>query len=107
MARLTKEQVWKIVCAESDYADKYDCEISLLPDRIAHDHKPLELWLLWMEQYLSDARKAVTNGYNKQEALNCLRIILSLGMNAAMRHGLPSRKKPRRRGRPVIEEENE
>jgi len=45
-----------------------------------------------MEQYLVDARKAATNGCNKPEALQNLRKILSLGLNAAMRHGLPRRK---------------
>jgi hypothetical protein len=91
--KLTREQVYDIITAEGDYAKKFDCGVSSPPDNICDADKPLELWICWMEQYLSDARKAVTNGYCKPKALHLLRSVLSLGVNAAMYHGLPDREK--------------
>ncbi len=92
--KLTSAEVLKTVENEIEYSKEYDCKVSEPPDRIAHADKPLELWLLWMEQYLADARKQVTSGYNKPQALHHLRVVLSLGFQAAMHHGLPGRVKP-------------
>ena len=61
------------------------------PDSVADKDKPVEVWLCWMQQYLDDARKAATAGYDKTKALDRLRCILNLGVNCAMYHGLPER----------------
>ena len=89
--KLTRDQVYQIITQEGEYAKKYDCKVSSPPDSICDAEKALELWLLWMEQYVLDARKAATNGYNREEALEHLRCALSMGINAAMYHGLPVR----------------
>lgn len=89
--KLTREEVNEVVAREGKFAKRYDCGKSSPPSQLADADKPLELWLLWMEQYLHEARKAVTSGYDKKKALHKLRVVLSLGTNAAMYHGLPSR----------------
>lgn len=89
--KLTREQVYQIITQEGEYAQKYDCKTSVPPESICDAEKPLELWLLWIGQYIADAQKAATNGYNREEALESLRCALSMGVNAAMHHGLPQR----------------
>jgi hypothetical protein len=90
--KLTREQVNEIVRQEGEFAKRYDCQVSYPPRHICDADKPLEQWLLWMEQYVQDARKYATSGYDYDKALDCLRSALSLGANCAMYHGLPERK---------------
>lgn len=92
--KLTREEVYNIITDEGEYAKKYDCKESTPPISTADKDKPLEVWLLWVEQYVAEARKAATSEYNREEALKNLRCALSLGVNAAIYHGLPKRKNP-------------
>ena len=92
--RLTPEEVFGIVRGEMDYAKKYDERRSSFPDSVGDKDKPVEVWLLWMEEYLAKARAAATAGYDKTEALAQLRRVLSLGFNCASYHGLPARETP-------------
>lgn len=89
--RLTREEVFGVVQGEMDYAKKWDAERSTFPDSVGDKDKPLEVWLLWMEEYLAKARAAATAGYDKTAALAHLRRVLSLGFNCATYHGLPAR----------------
>lgn len=89
--KLTRQQISDIIAKEAKFAKRYDCGKSQPPYQLADKDKPLELWLLWMEQYLLEARQAITSGYDKQKALHKLRVVLSLGTNAAIYHGLPNR----------------
>ncbi|MEY4722854.1 MAG: hypothetical protein RLZZ324_367 [Candidatus Parcubacteria bacterium] len=91
MPRLTEEQVFDAVSSERNYAKRYDVQPSQSPDHVGDADKPIEVWLLWMEQYLTEARAAATSGYDKDMALRLLRRVLSLGVNCAMYHGLPPR----------------
>jgi len=91
MPKMTFEQVCKVVRHEQEFAKQFDCGVSHAPDALADKDKPLELWLLWMEQYIADARRAMTSGFNRPLALDRLRCVLSIGMNAAMYHGIPER----------------
>jgi hypothetical protein len=90
--KLTREEVFAVVSGEMDYAKKWDTDRSQCPDSLADKDKPVEVWLLWMEEYLAKARAAATTGYDKTQALEFLRCALSLGMNCAAYHGLPERK---------------
>jgi hypothetical protein len=91
--KLTREKVYELITEEAEYATKYDCKTSSPPRSLADKDKPLELWLLWIQQYVADACKAATNDFNREEALESLRCALSMGVNAAIYHGLPSRNK--------------
>ena len=53
--------------------------------------KSVETWLLWMEEYLGQARRAATLTIDKGEALKNLRRVLNLGFNCAMYHDMPGR----------------
>lgn len=89
--KLTNQEVFEIVEEEQSFAKQWDIGRSKFPESVADAEKPLEVWLLWMEQYLADARKAATASYDKTRALDRLRCVLSLGLNAAVYHGLPRR----------------
>lgn len=89
--RMTREEVFAIIGGEMDYARKYDEERSRFPDSVGDKDKPVEVWLLWMEEYLAKARAAATADYDKTAALGYLRSALSLGVNCALYHGLPPR----------------
>ena len=91
--KLSRNEVYEIIDEESEYAKKWDIERSNYPESVKDSEKPLEVWLLWMEEYLAAARKAATSSYDKSQALDELRCVLSLGINAATYHGLPRRKK--------------
>lgn len=88
--RLTREKVYDIITREAEYAKKYDIPKSSA-GRIKDSDKNLETWLLWMEQYIAEARKEATIGYDKYKASGYLRQALSIGVNAAMYLGLPER----------------
>ncbi len=89
--KLMREEVFTVIEGEMDYAKKWDIGRSQYPDSLADAEKPVEVWLLWMEEYLSKARSAATAGYDKNKALDFLRQALSLGINCATYHGLPPR----------------
>lgn len=89
--RTTREEVFAIIGGEMDYAKKYDEERSRFPDSVSDKDKPVEVWLLWMEEYLAKARAAATADYDKTAALAYLRSALALGVNCATYHGLPPR----------------
>ena len=95
--RLTREEVFALIGGEMDYARKYDEKRSRFPDSLGDKDKPVEVWLLWMEEYLAKARAAATADYDKTAALAHLRSALSLGVNCAVYHGMPPRQpKPSR-----------
>jgi|GEM_PF-3760362 len=97
--RMTREEAFAVIGGEMDYAKKYDEERSRFPDSVGDKDKPVEVWLLWMEEYLAKARAAATADYDKTAALGYLRSALSLGVNCAMYHGLPPRETaPARQG---------
>ena len=88
---MTFSEVCRAIAAEQEFAQRFDVAVSRAPEHLSDKDKPLELWLYWMEQYLADAKKALTSGFNRKLALDRLRCVLSIGFNAAMHHGLPSR----------------
>ena len=99
----SRKEVYAIIDEEAEYAKKFDRSESI-PGRIKDADKPLEVWLLWMEEYLAEARKAATSSYDKNKALDRLRCVLSLGVNAAVYLGLPRRsdvESPKPTGRTV------
>jgi len=88
---MTREEVYAAITEEGVFAKNYDCQVSEPPRRLCDKDKPLELWLLWMKDYLDEACHAATGGFDREYALDRLRCVLSLGVNCAMSHGLPER----------------
>lgn len=88
---LTNAEILRIVETEQTFAKQFDCGISKPPSQIADKDKPLEQWLIFMQRYLNRAIDKATIEFKPDEALEDLRIVLSLGFNAARHHGLPER----------------
>lgn len=88
---LSNQEVLKAVESEQKFASQFDPGISSPPSKLADKDKPLEQWIALMEGYLHEAKLDATVRFKPDQALEKLRIVLSLGFNAARHHGLPER----------------
>ena len=88
---LTNAEILRIVETEQVFAKQFDPGISNPPSKLADKDKPLEQWLVFMQRYLNRAIDNTTVNFQPDKALEDLRIVLSLGFNAARHHGLPER----------------
>ena len=80
------EAVKAAVVGELEYAKKWDANRP--PWELEDKDKPMEAWVLWMEEYLSRARAANTEGH-WVSALHELRKMIGLGVSCARYHGIP------------------
>lgn len=88
---LSNKEVLTIVEGEQKFASQFDPGISNPPSKLADKDKSLEQWLVFMQRYLNRAIDNATVNFQPDKALEDLRIVLSLGFNAAKYHGLPER----------------
>lgn len=85
-----RKLVYDLIDGEIEYAQHWD---KMRPESSQKDaDKPIEAWLLWMEEYLSRARKAATTSVDKTEALENIRKLAGLAVNCMTYHPTPARK---------------
>lgn len=82
---MTREEVYALIDAEREYQKHWDekrkTEAEVLGGAQQLDKdKPVEAWILWMENYLLDARTAATKSLNKAHALEAIRKVTALGV---------------------------
>lgn len=85
-----REQVYQILDGEVEYAmslwDAGQKENSW-PDK----EKPVECWLVWMDTYISEAKKAATRSANKMVALDNIRKAAGLAVSCMTYHPVRTR----------------
>lgn len=77
---MQRSEVYEAIDSERDYQDAKWGSIG------QHPHE-VEVWLLLMEQYLADARKAWASSPRDEAALLELRKVVSLGVACMEQHG--------------------
>ena len=88
---MTREEVYELIDGELKYARKWDDQRS--EESLKDKDKPVESWILWMEQYLSLARQAATESLDKTKALDNLRKVTALGVACMEYNDTPIRSK--------------
>lgn len=85
MKRLIREDVYYIIDGERDYQDsKWGPQ---------HDSRhEVEAYVLYMENYLSEARKNLSTNGGVELGLDTLRKVVALGVACFEQHGVPERK---------------
>jgi len=88
----SREQVFHAINTERAYQEKWDQTrkeqgINSYMDK----DKPVETWVLWMEEYMSQARKRATAQFDKTAALQNIRKVCALGVACMEYHGAPER----------------
>lgn len=84
---MTREDVYKLIDGERAYQNHWDDKRKAeADDKIVggaqqlDKDKPVEAWILWMENYLLDARTAATKSLNKADALEAIRKVAALAV---------------------------
>lgn len=82
---MTREEVYKLLDGERAYQNFWDEKRKTETDvkggaQLLDKDKPVEAWILWMENYLLEARTAATKSLNKEEALEFIRKVTALGV---------------------------
>jgi hypothetical protein len=81
---MTRELVYKVIDRERDYQDG-----KWTPDK--HGQHEVEAFLLYMEHYLSEARKLVSTTDGTLGALDQMRKVVALGVACFEKHDVPER----------------
>lgn len=90
MSRTSRTDVYSAIDSERQYQDERGVEHSGAP----HEHE-LESYLLYMEDYLTEARSQCAREWGKgakEKALHTLRKVVALGVAAMEEHGAPLRR---------------
>ncbi len=89
------EQVIETLKAEFEYSQRWDKirESRCAPDHQMDRNKPVESWILWMEQYLANARLEATRSTDKTAALHEVRKAAALALACLTYCGCPPRDK--------------
>ena len=77
--------IFDVISNERDYQD-----LKWTPDK--HGNHEVEAYLLYMEHYLSEARKSVSTTDGTEGALDSMRKVVALGVACFEKHGVPERK---------------
>ena len=82
---MIREDVYRLINGERDYQNHWDekrkTEAEVLGGAQQLDKdKPVEAWILWMENYLLEARTAATKSLNKAHALEAIRKVAALAV---------------------------
>lgn len=88
----SREQVFQAINTERAYQDKWDNArkeqgINSYMDK----DKPVETWILWMEEYMHEARTRATAQFDKTSALSNIRKVAALAVACMEYHGAPER----------------
>lgn len=93
--KTSTEEILEILKAEFEYSRRWDKmrvekgEPEYKMDR----NKPVESWILWMEEYLSKARAEATKSTDKTAALHEIRKVANLALACLIYQGCPKREK--------------
>lgn len=89
---MKREEVYKLIDGEREYQDaKWDAQRATAGEPLRKDYGVAEAWILWMEEWLSYARKAAANNIDKTEALEMVRKATALGVACMEYHDTPAR----------------
>lgn len=82
---MTREEIYKIIDAERNYQDtKWGLQ---------HDaNHEVESYILYMEDYLNEARHLLSHANGVEGGLDVLRKVVALGIACFESHGVPERK---------------
>ena len=89
----TREEVYEAISSERDYQNKWDETREAHPELGSYmdRDKPVETWILWMEEYLSEARTGATNSIDKSGSLENIRKVAALAVACMEYHGVSKR----------------
>lgn len=89
------DKVIEIVKAEFEYSQSWDKvrKANGEPEHKMDQNKSVETWILWMEQYLANARLETTKSADKTAALHEIRQVASLAILCLVHQGCPERVK--------------
>lgn len=87
------DQVIETVKSEFEYSQRWDKarEAKGEPEHKMDRNKPVESWILWMEQYLANARLEATKSTDKTAALHEVRKVANLALACLAYQGCPKR----------------
>ncbi len=95
---MTREEVYKLIDTEREYQKHWDDKRkNEADDKIVggaqqlDKDKPVEAWILWIENYLLDARTAATKSLNKVHALEAIRKVAALAVACMEYNNTPPR----------------
>jgi hypothetical protein len=91
----TREQVYKAIDSEREYQNYWDNKRLNGNDNETQmdKDKPVECWVLWMEEYIKKAREEATGDCTKERALHQIRKVAALGVACMESLGAPEREK--------------
>jgi hypothetical protein len=81
---MERQEVYKVIDDERDYQD------TKWPKQ-QHGNHEVEAYLLYMEHYLSEARRAVSTSDGTSGALEQMRKVVALGVACFEKHGVSYR----------------
>jgi len=89
----TRQEVYDIISSERDYQVKWDRDRTADPtiNSYMDKDKPVETWLLWMEEYLSQARSYATSSFDKGSSMDQVRKVAALAVACMEYHGAAKR----------------
>lgn len=89
----TREEVFEAIDSERVYQEKWDNERENNTKLYSYnDHdKPVETWILWMEEYLNRARQSATSSFDKSTALENVCKVAALATACMEYHGVVKR----------------
>ncbi len=94
--KMIRQEVYKLIDREREYQKFWDEKRKTEPcgggAQLLDKDKPVESWILWMEQYLSLAREAATKSINKIAALENIRKVVAMGVACMEYNETPPRK---------------
>jgi len=85
--------VIELLKSEFEYSQRWDKkrEANGEPEHKMDRNKPVESWILWMEQYLANARLEATKSTDKTAALHEVRKVANLALACLTYIGCPPR----------------
>jgi hypothetical protein len=89
----TLSDVIEKVKAEFEYSQRWDRTrvMNNEPEYKMDKNKPVESWILWMEEYLAKARREATMSTDKVLALHQIRKVANLALACLVYQGCPAR----------------
>ncbi len=90
---LTRKEVFEAIDSERIYQEKWDKEREENPNLGSYNDrdKPVETWILWMEEYINKARHSATANFDKSTALENVCKIAALATACMEYHGVVKR----------------
>ncbi len=87
------DAVVEIIKKEFEYAQRWDKQREARgePEHKMDRNKPVESWILWMEEYLAKARTEATKSTDKTAALHEVRKVANLALACLAYQGCPER----------------